>query len=705
MRRRSFLYRVFLCLSLLQMLSWLLFADHIPVASASSFVIGSDPVDGSTINAPPAIVRIYFNTPISLASSANVSAFPPNASANGLLVNAGQSVINPSNPRELDTPLLPTSKLPQGSYEVHWTAVSLTDGRTTSGLIGFNFAQSSTGLAGTPVLGPSTSNKFPQLDLQGVLSVAWDWLVLLTLLFWMGILITDAFILPRNAPLAFLEQARKHSRSLQAFCLVALLMGEMINLILRSTSFTQTQGTSGIDLNTITQLVLRTNYGYFWLARVGLLTLALLFLWWNGYQHHQSEYAYATPVLSRAGKRFSQLRQQARPEGFLEMSISPRPTPLFGRSQVRMSGAIVASTSPIRTTATIPRISGSFKAAEAPINAPSSSSMASWLVLAGLILLTLDLSNEIIQLAPMPISTGIFLWLSLVAQAIWFGSLAYLGFILFPLLPVTDPDRHAETLMSLLKRATPLLLSAIAVLLVSDLFLSEATIQTPEQFLSTPYGLALLLRSSLLLPVLILTGFILFFFLPRLQRQTVLLPVVNAELPARRTRKVELAKTENTIRRTLHTLTSLAAVALICTALMNFFAPPVVFPNVNYAALVNQANTTSGSTSSSQTQQIGDLSVTLLALPARVGVDNTIILTLNNAQGQSVTDATVKLSINMQTMNMGTTNVTLQDANPAYIAVFKANQTFTMTGSWLVQVEIDRPNQQPAQLTFSLMVT
>jgi hypothetical protein len=259
-------------------------------------------------------------------------------------------------------------------------------------------------------------------------------------------------------------------------------------------------------------------------------------------------------------------------------------------------------------------------------------------------------------------------------------------------------------LTSLLKRAIPLLLSAIAVFLVSEIFLSEATIQTPEQFISTPYGLALLVKSSLLLLELICTGFILFCFLPRLQRQTVLLPVVNAELPARRTRKFKLEKTENTIKRALHALASLAAIGLLCTSLMNFFAPPIVFPNVNYAALANQQSTTSSSALTNQTQQVGDLSVTLLALPGRVGVTNTIILTLNNAQGQPVTNATVKLSINMVIMNMGTTGVTVQNGNPIYIATLRPSQTFTMAGSWTIKVEIDRPNQQPAEVTFQVVI-
>ncbi len=710
MRRRHYFRSIFLallCCSLLQIVSWLPFAGHIPTASAHAFVIGSDPIDGSTISKAPSFVRIYFDAPIAAASTASIYAFPPGEqTANGLLVNASHSSINATNPNELDTPLLPASKLPQGSYEVYWTALSLTDGHTTSGLIGFNLGTSSTGISGTPLLGPTTSNYFPQLDLQGALAVAWDWLVLLTLLFWIGILLTDYFIRPRSAPTAFLAQARKHSRSLQTLCLLALLVGEMINLVLRATSFTQALGSGGMSLNMLAQFALQTNYGRFWLARVGLLLLGLLFLWWNNYR--QRQFQSAPNPSGHTGKHFRQLRQQAHTGSSQEASATPPPpASTFARSQARVTGAVAMNISPTRgTTASLPRITIDFSQTESPVHEPSAWQIVCWLVLAGLVLLTLVLSNEIIQLAPLPISAGVFSWLSLAAQAAWFGCVAYLSLVLLPLLPANDPDHHAETLLAILKRATPLLLAAIGVLLVSDLFLSEATIQAPAQLLTDPYGRALVVRASLLLLMLIFTGYTLFSLLPQLQRQTVLLPVVHSDMPARRTRRFALDKTERTIKRALRTLTGLAAAVLICTALMNFFAPPVVFPNVNYSALVNQAATTGNSPAAvSSTQQAGGLAVTLQVLPAHADASNTVILILNDTQGRPVTGATVKLSISMTIMDMGTANATVKGNSSVYSATFTADQAFSMAGPWVVQVEVDRPNQQPVHLAFQVTLT
>ncbi|HEY1349335.1 MAG TPA: copper resistance protein CopC [Ktedonobacteraceae bacterium] len=707
MQRRRYL-KVFLLailwVSLLLLASWLPVAGRAPVALAHAFVIGSDPIDGSTVNRLPRVVRIYFNAPIASASRASVYAFPPDAPASGLLVNAGTSVVNPANTHELDTALLPASRLPQGGYEVRWTALSLSDGHTTSGLIGFNLGASSLGVAGIPTLGPGTSNVFPQLDLQGGLAVAWDWLTLLALLFWVGMLLTDYLILPRVAPETFLVRVRRHARSLQLLCLLALLVGEVINLILRITVFTQTLAASGVNFEVIAQFVPGTTYGRLWLARLLLLLLALLFHWASG-ARRPSRGGPAMLTKERTARRLSQPGPQLRP------SSGPAPAtlavPAFLRTQARVSGA-VASVSPTRGPgSSLPRITTNLaldKTPEAP--EPANWQVVCWLLLCGLLILTQVLSNEIVHLTPLPVSAGILSWLSLVAQAAWFGSLAYLGLVLLPVLPATDPDHHAETLVTLLRRMFPWMLASLAVLLVSDVFLTEATIQAPAQLLGDAYGRALLLRALLLLVIFLLTAYLFFFLLPSLQRQTVLLPVVNAEMPARRARRFALERTERLVKRVLNTCSCLAALTLICLALMQFFAPPVVFPNVNYQALLASQSSSAGSAPQtvSQTQQAGPLAVTLQLTPARVGVAHTLVLTVHDARGRALSDATVRLRIDMQIMDMGEIQASAHSSNSEYRATFAPDQTFTMGGTWLIQVQIVRPKQQPLSLTFQVLL-
>lgn len=680
------------CVSLLLVGSWLPLANGAPRALAHAFVVGSDPIDGSTINKPPAQVRIYFDAPISSLSRATVYAYIP-GSAEKHLVSANHGTVNASHPQELDVALLPSNQLPQGGYSVEWTALSQTDGHTSSGLIGFNLGYSNTGVDGTPVLGPSTSNHFPQLTVQGALAIAWDWLVTLALLFWIGMLATETLILPRVLPEDTLAQARKHARSLQALCLAGLLVGEFINLILRSSAFAQTVSESSFNLSIPWQFLWSTNYGHLWLARIALLIAAAIL-----FRLNKDRQRSASPTISKNSKRFRQLRQQARPETQSENGGTP------ARSQARVTGAVATSVSSARShTGTQPRLTAQDALAEASAAQPSPWLNGGLMTLAALILLTLVLSDELLQLSTLPISTGLLSWLALVAQAIWFGAIAYLGFVLLPLRLVANSDQHADMLIRLLKGLKPFLLASIGVLLVCELFLNESTIQTLFAFFDNPYGRALLVRDLLLLLMVVITGSLLFVLLPRLQRQAVLLPVVTAEMPARRTRTFKLEQTERTIKRALRGLSALAAATLVCVALMNFFAPPVILPNLDYTALVNQANASANPTT--QTQNVGGLSITMSVSPARVNATNTVSLTINDAQGKAISNATVKLAVNMQIMDMGTATATINGGSATYTTTFQAAQTFTMPGLWVIEATIDQPGQQPIVATFRVTAT
>jgi methionine-rich copper-binding protein CopC len=252
-----------------------------PVASAaplSAFVIGSDPVDGSTINAAPKMVRIFFNAPISQLSVAHVYHVEQ-----GQLVDVGASrdhSAQSGSSTELDTSLaLSSTTSASGSYEVKWIALAADDGHTSYGIIGFNVGYSSTGLVGQTVLGPSTSNDLEDIrhfDVLGMLSVFWQWLMLIALTLWGGTLLLNCFILTgqsNDQPLFVLASER--ARQLQELSLAGLLLAEVVTLILRTTVFMQAQQGQRLELAAVLQLIVATNYGHLWLLRVGLVCMAL----------------------------------------------------------------------------------------------------------------------------------------------------------------------------------------------------------------------------------------------------------------------------------------------------------------------------------------------------------------------------------------------------------------------------------------------
>ena len=296
---------VFISLTTLFIALWSTTAFQQTVVFAHAFVIGSDPVDGSTVTNAPTVVRIFFNAPISPASFATV--YTPNEQ----IVNASHSTSASNNSHELDTPLLNPTQLPQGSYTVRWTAIANDDGHTTHGVIGFNVGQSSSGLSGQTILGPSTSNILPSLDLIGILAVAWEWLVLMALTFWIGTLIIEGLLIDGVERIAILHiQAKKRSIPLQWLCLLALLVGECITLILRASQLSQVVNGGGIDLATLWQILTQTLYGYLWFIRIGLIICSLGFLWWTTQRERSPQRIARTAVRVRRSNRFSQMRQR-----------------------------------------------------------------------------------------------------------------------------------------------------------------------------------------------------------------------------------------------------------------------------------------------------------------------------------------------------------------------------------------------------------
>jgi methionine-rich copper-binding protein CopC/putative copper export protein len=737
-----------LSLSILLVYDWWPTPSRASVALAHAYVIGSDPVDGSTVSSAPAVVRIFFNEAIGPASIAHV--FAPD----GQVVDAAPSSISRTNPRELDTPLASPDSLPQGGYTARWTALSDDDGHTTHGVIGFNVGQSNVGLPGETILGPSTSNILPQLDLFGVLSVAWDWLVMLALTFWVGILVMEGLVLTRHAgrkeqtsetetaqPLEqgsdLLTQDRKQSLPLQWLMLTALLVGEIITLILRTTVLTQTLGGSGINLLVLRQLVVETNYGHLWLTRVTLIVFALGLLWWTTRRQNSKR---ITLSRNQSGSRFSQLRRQVAQEQSAELLIdvdddngrgnpaeekgissNERPAvsadkgllpvaPRFieGVNQVPDEVSGQTSTSLVRSLASV------ISSAKAPVNIAVSLAdnrggagiwlTVVWLVLAGLILLTIALTSDAAQLAQPHTSAVVLDWLYLVVQSVWFGALAYLGYVLLPLLLIEEPNRYAGTLTLLLRRLTSPTLGTLGVLFVSGLFLSESSLSSVQQLFTDPYGRALLVKIVLIVLMIMFSVYGLFAIRPKLARQTALLTVVDAELPARRTRQSALERTAHRLGQTLKLQSWLGAGALLCAALMTFYAPPIVFPANSYAVSTSAASPSSAAINA-QTQKVGNLSVTLEVLPGRVDYANTVVVTIDDNQGNPVTDAQVQLSTNMELMDMGTAHANVKGGNPTYIATFNKDAAFSMLGAWDITVRIQRPNQTVVQALFKVTLT
>jgi hypothetical protein len=139
---------------------------------------------------------------------------------------------------------------------------------------------------------------------------------------------------------------------------------------------------------------------------------------------------------------------------------------------------------------------------------------------------------------------------------------------------------------------------------------------------------------------------------------------------------------------------------------MSFFAPPIVFPAINYTQSTNSTTTTTSPTLLNiHTQVVGNLTITLQVLPGETDYTNTVIVSMKDrTTGSLVTDADIKISINMVLMNMGTTNATIKRGNPTYIAMFDGYSTFSMPGAWYIKLSIQRPGEGPVEALFTVNV-
>lgn len=327
------------------------------------------------------------------------------------------------------------------------------------------------------------------------------------------------------------------------------------------------------------------------------------------------------------------------------------------------------------------------------------------LILAGLILLTGTLSGDVAQPdTHHPLYAPVLDWLSLAAQSIWFGGFAYLGYVFLPLLSTLEPDRSRGILPLLLQRFRPLILSAICVLFVSELYVTRSSVSNVQQFVTNPYGYALLVQWAIILLMILLSTYALFVLRPKLMRQAAVVPGADAELSTQQIRQSALDQLVSSFRQLLRVQSWLGAAVLLCAGLMTFFTPPIAFPQTQYSQ--NATTRTPSSTSITQTKQVGNLSVTLTVVPGNVDASHTVTAKVTDTRsGQPVSNAHIEVSTNMEVMDMGTAQAIMRGGTPTYTATFPQDAAFSMPGIWDIGLKISLPKHSPVVVIFAVTLS
>jgi putative copper export protein len=336
------------------------------------------------------------------------------------------------------------------------------------------------------------------------------------------------------------------------------------------------------------------------------------------------------------------------------------------------------------------------------------------LALAGLILPTYAFSPDAGQLLPQPtlldpqfsLYADILNWFAFAAQCVWFGTLAYLGYVLLSLLPLIEPEQRAGTLLDLLQRSRPLMLATLGVLFFSELFLTEMyfTVIIPSNtrpLIDASYERVLLVAWLSMVLMLLLSAYEFFVLRPKLVRQaSVFQPAQAGGVQQRPARQIALERKVSGVRQVLIGQTGLAVIVLLCTVLAAFFPPALPVSSQNSAIGA------STDLSSTQTKQVGNLAVTLSVAPAKIDVANTVTIKITDTRsGQPVTAARIVMSINMVVMDMGTVRATLVRGTPVYSTTFAKDTTFSMTGIWEIILTIQMPNQAQETVSFQIWFT
>jgi hypothetical protein len=271
-------------------------------------------------------------------------------------------------------------------------------------------------------------------------------------------------------------------------------------------------------------------------------------------------------------------------------------------------------------------------------------------------------------------------WLIAIALTLWIGLLVVEGFVL------NGKKQPSALLIQARKHAQPLQWLCLSVLLVAEVFIllikAAQLAQSLSGNVSGPAALGQLLAQSAY-------GFI------WIAREVLI--VGSLGLLWWRTWATGQQRRPFTI-----VSLALAGLILITYALSvdSVFAPPTMRSGPT------PPPGPSPDLLSTQTQQVGNLSVTLTVSPGKIDVANTITVRITDTHsGQFVTSAHIVISTNMELMDMGTVRATMMGGTPTYRATFAQDITFSMTGTWDITLSIQLPNQLHDTVVFRVWLS
>jgi copper transport protein len=348
------------------------------------------------------------------------------------------------------------------------------------------------------------------------------------------------------------------------------------------------------------------------------------------------------------------------------------------------------------------------------------------LVLASALLIAITMSGHAAAVNPNIVSYAIVLdWLHLLAASLWVGGMMYIATNYLPVLRRLQIPQQARSLVTVLPYFSPLAIAGVVIMAVTGPFNAAFHLTSWQQFLSTAYGRALLVKIALIGGLLVTSAIHVGLLRPSLKKEyrkyryaTNRLQAVHAETemaeqnrptalngqqavtktaePSRATkllaqqvrlREGRLTKKTRVLSRVLRWEPVLGVGVLICVGLMNVFAgtlsPIAVAQQQQQTGSKPQPYTTSARTKD------GKFTVTLSVNPNRFGTNVFTVSVVDTTTNTPATNIGVSLYTTMLDMDMGTDTINLLPDGKGH---FSGTGDLSMPGNWDIRIQIRTPD-------------
>ena len=348
------------------------------------------------------------------------------------------------------------------------------------------------------------------------------------------------------------------------------------------------------------------------------------------------------------------------------------------------------------------------------------------LVLASALLIAITMSGHAAAVNPNIVSYAIIIdWLHLLAASLWVGGMMYIATNYLPVLKRLHMSQQARSLVTVLPYFSPLAIAGVVIMAITGPFNATFHLTSWQQFLSTAYGRALLVKIALIGGLLVTSAIHVGILRPRLKKEYLKYSYAANRLqamqergeigeqnrsstlndqqsitmtaePSRATkllvqqvrlREGRLTKKTQLLGNVLRWEPALGVGVIICVGLMNVFAgtlsPIAVAQQQQQTGNKPQPYTTTAPTKD------GKFRVTLNVNPNRFGTNVFTVSAVDTATGKLATNIGVSLYTTMLDMDMGTDTVNLLPDGKGH---FSGSGDLAMPGNWEIRIQIRTPD-------------